>query len=207
VLDRFLFLENKFPGAVRLREALDEAELSAQFQLAHLKSYGELARVPLPLAVHRLDNQLNQELASRVCRRLPERHHERVWALLPLGVLVYWYPTLPERASHVRVPFEALRQMLDPEAVMRSWIQLAGRCLQLGWTPCDPRCALQGMCLEPQNLTLDGGMVDLDSLRRLDSFTDPAPAIEYTLQVLARSLGDFSGKPPDLDQLRLLITN
>lgn len=205
VLDRFLFLENKFPGAVRLREALDEAELSAQFQIAHLKRYGELARVPLPLVVHRLDNHLGEELASRVCRRIPERHHERVRGLLPLGVLVYWYPTLPERVSHVRVPFEALSKLLDPEAVIGSWIQLVRRCLELGWTPCDPRCSLQGMCLEPQNLTLDGGMVDLDSLRPLDTFPDPEVAIQGTLEVLARSLQDFTGQPTDLDRLRKMV--
>lgn len=206
VLDRFLFLENKFPGVVTLREALDEAELASQFQAAHLKRYGELARVPLPLRVHRLDNQLNQELAERLCRRLPERHHARVRALLPLGVLVYWYPTLPERVSHIRLPrqgrLQTLRQLLDPEATMNSWIQLVHRCLELGWMPCDPRSSLQGMCLEPQNLTLDGGMVDLDSLRPLRTFSDVNKAYERTIQVLARSLSEFSCQPPDLQQLR-----
>lgn len=206
VLDRFLFLENKFPGVVRLSEALDEAELASQFQLAHLQRYGELARVPLPLYVHRLDNQLCQELAERLCRRLPARHHARIQALLPLGVLVYWYPTLPERVSHLRLPLDALRQLLDPEAVMQSWIQLVGRCLQMGWMPCDPRSSLQGMCLEAQNLTLDGGMVDLDSLRPLDTFIDHEQALERTLSVLARSLTTFSGQPPDLQRLRQQLT-
>jgi len=211
VLDRFLFLEQKFPGAVCLHEALGEAELAAQFQLAHLRRYGQLARVPVPLAVHQLDNQLCQQLAARLCRRLPERHHRRVEALLPLGVLVYWYPTLPERVSHIPLPLEGrldrLRELVDPDRLIDSWIELVRRCLELGWAPCDPRCSLQGTCLEPQNLTMDGGIVDLDSLRRLDTFPDPALAVEHTLQMLGRCLAEFTGQPVDFAQLRQRLTN
>lgn len=200
VLERFLILENKFPGSLRLQEALDEARLAADFQLAHLKRFGELARVPLPLMVHQIPNELALELAEKLCHRLPERHHARVHSLLPLGVLVYWYPTLPERVSHLRLPegprLELLGQVLDPRQVVEAWIELLTRCLLLGWVPCDPCSSLQGMCLERQNLTLDGGMVDLDSLRRLESFTDARLAVERCFEILGASICYFlTGKP------------
>lgn len=200
VLERFLFVENKFPGAVRLQEALDEARVAADFQLAYWRRYGELARAPLPLVVHQIPQELERSLLELLCRRLPARHHGRVQALLPLGVLVYWYPTLPERVSHVRLPegehWQFLRQLLDPRQVVESWIELLTRCLLLGWVPCDPRSSLQGMCLEAQNLTLDGGMVDLDSLRRLETFHDPRSAVERCFEVLAASIAHFlTGKP------------
>jgi len=192
VLERFLFVENKFPGALRLQEALDEAHLAADFQLAHLERYGELARVPLPLVVHQLPDSLGLELAEKLCRRLPERHHVRVHSLLPMGVLVYWYPTLPERVSHLRLPegprMELLGQLLEPRQVVEGWVELLVRSLLLGWVPCDPCSSLQGMCLEAQNLTLDGGMVDLDSLRRLESLPHPRPAIERCFEILAASI-------------------
>lgn len=195
ILERFLFVENKFPGAVRLQEALDEARVAADFQLAHWQRFGELARVPLPLVVHQLPSGLEQSLVDLICRRLPERHHGRVRALLPLGVLVYWYPTLPERVSHLRFPqgthWQNLSRLLEPRQVVDSWIELFTRCLLLGWVPCDPRSSLQGMCLEAQNLTLDGGMVDLDSMRRLETFRDARPAIERSFEVLAASIAHF----------------
>lgn len=200
VLERFLFLENKFPGAVRLQEALDEAHLAADFQLAHWQRFGQLARVPLPLVVHQIPSEREQILVELLRRRLPERHHGRIQALLPLGVLVYWYPTLPERVSHLRLPegprLELLSQLLDPRRLVESWVELLTRSLLLGWVPCDPRSSLQGMCLEAQNLTLDGGMVDLDSLRRLESFLDPRPAVERCFEVLAASIAHLlTGKP------------
>ena len=186
VLERFLFVENKFPGALRLQEALDEAQLATEFQESHLERYGELARVPLPLVVHRLPDSLGLELAEKLCRRLPSRHHSRVHALLPLGVLVYWYPTLPERVSHLREQRPA-----DPRPAVEAWIELLTRSLLLGWVPCDPCSSLQGMCLEAQNLTLDGGMVDLDSLRRIESLPNPRPAIERCFEILAASIALF----------------
>lgn len=200
VLERFLVLENKFPGALRLQEALEEANLAADFQLAHLERYGELARVPLPLVVHQIPDDVAADLAERLCRRVPQRQHSRVQALLPLGVLVYWYPTLPERVSHLRLPegpwLEQLAALLDPKQLVESWAELLTRCLLLGWVPCDPCSSLQGMCLEAQNLTLDGGMVDLDSLRRLESFRDPRPAVERCFQILAASICHLlTGKP------------
>ena len=191
ILERFLILENKFPGALRLQEALDEAQLAAEFQQAHLERYGELARVPLPLVVHELPSDLGLSLAEKLCSRLPCRQHGRVHSLLPLGVLVYWYPTLPERVSH-----QHGQRPGDPRPAVEAWLELLTRCLLLGWVPCDPCSSLQGMCLEAQNLTLDGGMVDLDSLRRLDSLRNPRPAIERSFEILAASIAHYlTGKP------------
>lgn len=204
ILERFLFLENKFPGMVRLHEALEEAELAAAFQAAHLKQYGQLARVPLPLVVHQIPDSLGQTIAQQLCAQLQPRHHSRVYSLLPLGVLLYWYPTLPERVAHLRLPehltqaerLATLRRQLQPEQLVEDWLELLTRTLQLGWVPCDPCSSLQGMCLEAQNLTLDGGMVDLDSLRPLDSFRDARPAVERCFEILAQSIALFlTGKP------------
>ena len=199
VLDRFLFVESKFPGVVLLSEAMAEAERSASVQWAHLQRYGCLARVPLPLVVYRVDEQVAQRVVDCCCARVSRDQQGWVHNLAAQGmaILVYWYPELPLRVSHASQP--ALAQGIDPASVVAGWITLVARLMGLGYAPADPRSALRGSCVEAQNLTLDGGMVDLDSLRPLDSFRNSAEifeALERSLELLSRSIAHYlSGDP------------
>ncbi|MBT9583412.1 hypothetical protein IV102_08680 [bacterium] len=215
VLERFLFIENKLPGVVTLGEALSQAQRSCQFQAAHLRQHGQLARVPLPLLVHRIHPGQTGQIVSQICSRVEADHHPRVQALATdgLGVLIYWYPALPLRVAHLEIPplsaQVSLQQRLSalghgdlPGLIVDRWTQLLARMLCLGYVPADPLSSLQGLCLEAHNLTLDGGMVDLDSLRPMASFPNQAHvqlALERSLEVLTQSLIQFlSGDPAHL---------
>lgn len=197
---------------VTLGEALAQAQRSCLFQAAHLRQHGQLARVPLPLLVHRIHPSQTGQIVSQICSRVEADQHPRVRALATdgLGVLIYWYPALPLRVAHLDVPptspqvslqqrLSALGHGHPPAQVVERWIQLLARMLCLGYVPADPLSSLQGLCLEAHNLTLDGGMVDLDSLRPMDSFPNQAQvqlAIERSLEVLNHSLTRFlSGHP------------
>jgi len=207
VLERFLVLENKFPGSLLLSEALSEAGRALQFQSAHSRRYGQLARVPLPLVVHRVHPGQVSGLVALLASLLEPRQRLRLRNLedLGLGVLVYWYPGLPLRVAHQTLPplgpyftlaerLAALSHDRHPREVLDNWLDLMARMLCLGFVPADPMSALSGLCLEPQNLTLDGGMVDLNSLRAMDSFEDVLQAgfaLQRSLQVLASSVVEY----------------
>ena len=213
VAERFLFFESKFPGAVLLQEALSEASRAADFQRDCLSHSGQLARVPFPLAVYEVD-------PSR-CRRVVEGlgavldHHPgaadrlRLLAEPGLGMLVYWMPELPHRVAHLELspeltPTQRMQHLAgfeDPAVVIARWTHLMAQFLRLERVPCDPREALRGTCLEPQNLTLDGGIVDLDSLRPFGSFRSPAElhlALERSFQILAGSVAQYLTGDPTL---------
>jgi hypothetical protein len=208
VLDRFLYVEGKFPGTVLMTEALSEARTSAAFQLAHYRRYGCLACVPLPLAVYQVQDEVVEQIVQAVCRVVDEHSRACVQRLASPGfaVLVYWFPHLPLRVAHVGLPAdlspdERLKQLshgipagaalASPEMIVENWVNIVVRMLALGYVPADPRSAIRGSCVDAPNLTLDGGMVDLDSMRPLDSFRNQAEihnAIEQSIEILQRSI-------------------
>ena len=51
MMEHFPLFEGKTPGTVSLDEARKEAELALDVQAAHLRHYGELVRLPVPLLV------------------------------------------------------------------------------------------------------------------------------------------------------------
>jgi hypothetical protein len=208
VLDRFLYVENKFPGTVLMSEAMSEVRISATFQLAHYQRYGCLASVPLPLAVFQVQEHTVERVVQSVCNLVDEHSRAPIEHLASHGfaVLVYWYPHLPLRVGHLGLPShlspdERLLQLsraipqgaqpVSPQLIVEKWLGLVVRQLALGFVPADPRGAIRGTCVDAQNLTLDGGMVDLDSLRPFDSFRNQAElhnAIEQSLETLQRSI-------------------
>lgn len=196
VLERFLFVENKFPGMVLLSEALSEAERARQFQREYFARYGRLARVPLPLLVHRVGEDLEGRLVDQVCGRLAAEDRPRLRGLGPLGLWIYWYPQRPLRVAHLELPISSPRERLTalghgigPRAVVNGWVELLAGMLCLGYLPADPLASLSGLCVEAHNLTLDGGMVDLDSLRPMASFG----SVEHALAALERSFEILNG--------------
>jgi hypothetical protein len=208
VLDRFLYLEGKFPGTVLLSEAMSEVESSAAFQLAYYQRYGCLARAPVPLVIYRVSDEAVDRILQAVCSLVDKSSQTLVrrFATQGFAVLVYWYPHLPLRVGHLGLPGhlspdERLQQLsrtipegatpASPQMVVENWVNLVARMLALGYVPADPRSAIRGTCVDAQNLTLDGGIVDLDSIRAFDSFRNPSEiynAIEMSLEMLHRSI-------------------
>ncbi len=52
MVDHFPLAEGKIPGALSLNEACREAQIALAIQRRHLRHYGELARMPVPLLIH-----------------------------------------------------------------------------------------------------------------------------------------------------------
>jgi hypothetical protein len=84
-----------------------------------------------------------------------------------------------------------LARHCDVRAATDGWIATTARMLGLGFTATDPANLNRGYCVMSQNLALDGGVVDLNSLRPFATFANPSErwvAAARTVQVLAQSI-------------------
>lgn len=198
-LDKFPILEGKVPACVTLAEALADARAAAAVQHAYLERYGELARLPLPLFVGRWGDDVTATISRALRPRLRGRALEVVDGCLArgLGVYAYYYPSLPLRLAHLAIPDADSRDTfaarlaalgrLEPRVLFGRWITLVARLLALGFVPKDPTTLVTGDCLQVQNIVLDGGFADADSLVVASELDDRAlrDALRRTVHELA----------------------
>lgn len=199
IAEHFVFVEDKIPACLGLREAIREAERAAEIQRAHLRVYGAPARLPMPLFVFRHHDEILEQVTDKLCRSLDAAAFERIRSNLSLGlgVYVYYYPTAPMRArdiDHMLLGldyrerlFALLRDVCDPEDVISRWAREFTRMLYLGFLPGSLASLRSGVCCQPQNACIDGGFVDLDSLTPLHELQSET-AIQAALQVSVEAL-------------------
>lgn len=186
-IDHFPLVEWKVPGCVTLDEAVREFDTAAALQRAHLDRFGEPARLPVPLVVHRLPDRVAHEVGELVALAASPAGVRRTKALLDggLAVLTYYYPTVPQRAGVVarRRPgeSEAARverlRALDPETVIARWARLFARLLLLGHLPYTFQNEGLGALFDPGNAVVDGGFVDVDSVVPVKDLGDDDGAV------------------------------
>jgi hypothetical protein len=203
-LERFPVIEGKPPGMHPVWDAMEEAECALDFQQRHLARYGQLSRVPLPLAVYRWPAQVRDRVWNLVKPHLSPKSLRSVESSIGdgLGTYVYHYPAVPLRVMHLQTPnaggsfsperrLEALGATGDARATVEGWLDITARMLALGLVATDPANVNRGYCLQPQNLVIDGGIVDLNSMRDLSTFRVPGEmrfAISRTIQVLSSAV-------------------
>lgn len=202
IAEHLIFEEHKIPLAVRLPEALKEAQRAAEIQTAHRRAYGSLARLPLPLFVFRHSDETAQLMFEKLRCQLSEPAIERLkpWFHEGLGTYVYYYPTPPVRVRDVdlllhglefRQRMFALMSFCDPAEIIRRWICGFVRMLYLGVLPGALPSLRSGICCQPQNSCIDGGFVDLDSLtplRELRDHTAVYAALQFSTDALLDSV-------------------
>ena len=202
-LERFPICEGKPPAVHPLEDAEEEAQSALELQSAYLRRFGKLAQIPTPLFVYRLPD----EVRARALAALQPHLTAKTMALVEsqigpgLGVYIYYYPTLPLRVMHLRgdvgteVSFEArhknLAALSDPARAVAGWVRLVAELLALGWVPADPSNFGRGYCVMAQNLVIDGGIVDVNSVRPVSSFRTPGQlefAVRHTVRELTESI-------------------
>jgi hypothetical protein len=186
-LNHFVATEHKVPLGVSVHEALTQAKITAQFQADHLARYGRLARVPVPLLVVQWPQKFTVALVQTLKPFLAATSFANLLRLIEpgLGALVYYYPSLPLRASaaapdkvadltrpagalpermgaSLAERLDRLRGRVEPSETVDLWVDLLADMLLLGYFPFDTYC--MGHCLQGQNLCIDGGCADTDSL-------------------------------------------
>ncbi len=226
-LERFPVAEGKPPNVHPLFDAIDEAEICSAYQRDHLRRYGDLAAVPFPLMACRFPDEVRDRVFERLAPRLSRKTKELVRNQLEAGIgaFVYYYPCVPIRVMHLQIPdastaaggigFDERARLLDEtvdvEAAIDGWLRTATRMLALGWLPADPASLGRGNCLMPQNLVLDGGVVDLDSLREMRTIQGRSElqfAVQKSCRVLAQSIAWFLvGTSAGLDRFEQMYSD
>jgi hypothetical protein len=227
-LEHFPLIEQKIPGALLLKEALQEAQAAADFQLAYLRRYKELAEVPMPLFVHQWPQETVDHFLAILKPMLSSRAYGIVQQLAAegLGYYVYYFHSSPQRVRHLTIqsdPFDfikgypywmsKLEKQINPEIVINGWIQLIARMLLLGYLPYTVSHRYIGQCIEEQNTVVSGGFVDMDSIRPIHQITDEREFYEsffntvitfsntlkkFLLGELAQNEGDYCSKMSSL---------
>src|SRR5262249_53990318 len=117
----------------------------------------------------------------------------------------YYYPRVPLRVMHIQAPdatspttleerMQVLRSQCQPELTVDRWAELVARALILGFVATDPANLNRGYCLHPQNLVIDGGFVDVNSLREIKTFKFEGEfnfALSRTILVLSMGISWF----------------
>jgi hypothetical protein len=203
--EHFALLEHKVPGALTLREAESEAQIAADIQERHLRAYGSLAQLPLPLIIHRLPEDRLRGFHEGLRRRLSRRAMARIKDSLAHGLAayLYYYPNVPVRVVQVDLMLpvgnyherlQELVRLVDPGHVMERWVKGFARMLLLGYLPAALGSRGSGNCCSLMNAVVDGGFVDLDSLIPIAELEDDVlfeETLHYSFSSLYRTVRTF----------------
>ena len=179
IAEHLVFEEQKVPGALTLKEALREAGRAARLQQEHMAAFGTLGRLPVPVAVFRHPASVVDRLLHGLRNEVSLAAFDAIekFASDGLGVYAYYYPTPPVRVRDVDaflygLPFRqrmfALLRVCDPQEVVDRWLHLFAKMLWFGMLPGALTSLRTGISCQPQNATIDGGFVDLDSVTPID---------------------------------------
>lgn len=179
-LEEFPLHEQKLGLAVYVEEAVNEAEITVQFQEEYLRAFDSLAAFPIHLMVYRFPQDVVDSYFATVEKFASDRakHQSRLLGQNGLAAYVYFFPHLPLRVAH-SVPSSASTGIvdartrdavlkktcgLDPRSATEAYLTLASRMLALGFFPLSMASFGIGYCTSAQNVTVKGAMVDAESL-------------------------------------------
>jgi len=201
-IEWFLLIENEPFLGQAYGLAHHYATLAHEFIRDYAARFDTLPRVPFPLAVYRLPDADALAYAKNCQPYLSDRPQfsarERLDDLVKkgLGVFVYYYPGTPLRAAHARGVYPgshepgALKEgKVDFRAAIDKWLDLVAEMLVVGYVPTGS--IHQGNCMQVQNLCVDGGACDIDSLEpmsRIKTDRDFLDALFYSLFMLTWSI-------------------
>jgi hypothetical protein len=196
MMEHFPLFEGKAPGIVFLDEARKEADLSLDVQTAHLRHYGDLMRLPVPLMVLSLAGDAQNRVVSQLERRISAPAFERIEPYLErgIGMFAYYYPGPPVRVTAVGRPrfiWPGPADMASEQNVLEKmvpgWIRIAARLLWLGFLPSTPLSWRLGAIFDPNNSCLDGGCCDIASVYPIEQANHDA----FVMRSLAEIVGSL----------------
>ena len=190
------------PGAMPLDECDRAQRLAAALHERHLTLYGELARAPVPLAVHRWPAEDTARYVEALRWRLPGPAFERAAARARpgCGVSVWYCPAPPMRVDDL-VYLAATDPQLRPapdagEETVAGWCRQFARLLHLGFMPFAPWNAARGSCVDAASACIDGGFADLSTLVPFESIPDDGwfrRSLLDSIRRLSRTVAVFTG--------------
>lgn len=178
VIEHFPLVEQKIPMAVTLNECKEDVATAILLQSAHIKHFNEFAHAPIPLAIVKWNDVKKKQFLDQLLPLLSPRALEIVKMVSKDGLasILYYYPEIPYRVAHVNIEFKLnqnsyqerliqLNKLFNPSDIVDKWIDNTARMLVLKLMPSSIESIGIGHCLEAQNAVLDGGFVDLGSIK------------------------------------------
>lgn len=180
-VENFLFREQKLPYAVSFGEAIEEAQISMNYQLAHFQAFKELAMTPVPLAVYKWSEKVTKQYYETILPFLSDRAKTLSDMILKergLATYIYYYPHAPFRISFLTPDSSKdykerqekmanvanVEHRCNPVSAVENYLELATRMLMLRYSPLTFDSYGCGQCISAQNVTVQGGVVDMDSM-------------------------------------------
>lgn len=205
-MDWFVMFESEVYLAVTLDGALSCAKNSLAWNETYFRCYKQFPKTPLPLLVLKLEDEVSSIFFKKLRPFLTDRPQyssvERCKELVAggLGVYIYYLPGSPLRAAHALNWFpgsggvgtskgssQNLKFKIEDSA--EHWITVIAEMLVAGYMPTTRvHC---GNCVQLQNLTIDGGICDLDSLEPMHKIKNDKAfegALFYSLNTLIADL-------------------
>jgi len=210
-MDHYAIVEDEVYLGLTKRVAVGGARRTWAWVSAHTDIFRELPRTPFPLLVLEVPDKVTQQfgevLLPLVSDRLQFSARKKVEGLLRdgLGIYVYYYPGIPIRLAHALGSFpgsfgvdtgHAAPLAFDIDAAVASWTDMFARMLVAGFVPTTP--IHTGNCLQSQNVVIDGGFCDVDSVETISSLPhtrDLASALSTSLTELTQTVSSVTGLP------------
>lgn len=184
VLEHFPIVEQKIPMVVTYNECMEDVDSAMLLQKRHWDFFETFAQAPIPLLVIKWNAKITASYINQLLPMLSARAGEIVTLVAQKGLacIIYYYPELPIRVAHMDLEFklkkesypqrlEQLKQQLNPKTVIDLWIDNTAKMLSMGLMPSSIESIGVGHCLEAQNAVLDGGFVDLGSIKPFEKIT------------------------------------
>jgi hypothetical protein len=199
----FPLKEQKLPYAVLVSEAIQEAEASTRFLEKYVRHFNALPVFPLPLAIYRMPESVESNYFAKINQLASPRARDLCNLIGKEGLAVYAYylPVPPIRMAHI-VPAGTLKNGIvdaasrerslrekhkfDAKSALENYLALAGRMLALDFFPLSMDSYEIGNCTSPQNVTIDGGMVDSGSLISFDQIASDREFCSIFLTTLSQ---------------------
>jgi hypothetical protein len=192
-LEDLVLREDKLPGCLLLSEAQAESSIAGMVHRRLSDDGNPLARLPLPVLCVRLPQTTAESAAREICSRASRTLWNKIEMLAAsgLGAYVYWYPSVPLRASQARLSRRSAIAMSE------GWINLAARLLRAGFLPTTAQSQHRGHCCDRNNAVIDGGFTDMGSVvpvTELSAPTDVFIALQMTIWFLTATILCVVGK-------------
>ena len=210
-LEHFVLREAEIYLALTLKSAVFCAQQTSRFVADYLDVFGRLPRVPLPLMVYAFPTDVSEAFLDRLRPLVSDRGQMSAVGRLEelavggFGVYAYYYPTVPVRAAHAIGRFPGSggigidggaksRHDFNVDEAVNGWIGLVADMLISGYLPTRP--VHTGNCVQLQNLAVDGGLCDVDSVEHMSKVRDSRDfigALFLSIHVLSESVAALIG--------------
>lgn len=190
-LEHLIYVEHKAPMALTVAEAKREIYWGRYIQYQHYHLFEEPAHTVVPIMLVEYPREVTAQYLKSLRSYLSDRAISTLEEIVTNGLAtyVYYYQNYPVRASHSD-------QYLGEKNsnIIEKWIKNFICLLAIDLMPATLESRGYGSCCGPQNAVIDGGFVDVDSVKRISRYQNSKDLIvdlDYSLHSLRRSIAFY----------------